>query len=160
MENTIWYLEMTDQEIAKELGKSLQTIKKYNKHLEKAGYLRIIKQDGKEIKEFNSAKYMISKDIETLIDHINYLLIGKENYSLEVTENVQYNKNKFELQFECKLIPKDEVLITATITTTEDYFYENKDNLLIELNDGLYNQILLKMPFILQEQKLPKISLN
>ena len=103
---------------------------------------------------------MISKDIETLIDHINYLLIGKENYSLEVTENVQYNKNKFELQFECKLIPKDEVLITATITTTEDYFYENKDNLLIELNDGLYNQILLKMPFILQEQKLPRISLN
>ena len=56
MENTIWYLEMTDQEIAKELGKSLQTIKKYNKHLEKAGYLRIIKQDGKETKEFNSAK--------------------------------------------------------------------------------------------------------
>ena len=52
---------------------------------------------------------MISKDIETLIDHINYLLIGKENYSLEVTENVQYNKNKFELQFECKLIPKDEI---------------------------------------------------
>ena len=52
------------------------------------------------------------------------------------------------------------MLITTTITTTEDYFYENKDNLLIELNDGLYNQILLKMPFILQEQKLPKISLN
>ena len=50
------YLFLTEEEEAKELGISIQTLKKYHKRLEQKGYLDIIELDDKKIKRFNLLK--------------------------------------------------------------------------------------------------------
>ena len=50
------YLFLTEEEEAKKLGISIQTLKKYHKRLEQKGYLDIIELDGKKIKRFNLLK--------------------------------------------------------------------------------------------------------
>lgn len=52
MDNT-WYVGLSDEELSKQIGMSVQTIKKYNKSLIEKGYLKKIMIDGKEVKEFN-----------------------------------------------------------------------------------------------------------
>ena len=53
MDKNIWVVDSSDEELAKIMGLSIQTIKKYNKSLIEKGYLKIIKTDDKEIKQFN-----------------------------------------------------------------------------------------------------------
>ena len=50
------YIFLNDEELSKEIGLSVQTIKKYHKSLIEKGYLDIIEIDGKEIKRFNLSK--------------------------------------------------------------------------------------------------------
>ena len=52
MDNT-WYVGLSDEELSKQIGMSVNTIKKYNKSLIEKGYLKKIMIDGKEVKEFN-----------------------------------------------------------------------------------------------------------
>ncbi len=53
MDDNKWYLDLSDEDLAKELGLSVQTVKKYNKSLIAKGILKIVEKDGKEVKELN-----------------------------------------------------------------------------------------------------------
>lgn len=46
------YVLLSDEEMAKQLNMSKQTIKKYHKQLIKLGYLEILNVNGREIKKF------------------------------------------------------------------------------------------------------------
>ena len=56
MDYEYYYLPLTDEEEAKHIGKSIQTIKKYHKSLIKKGYLEIIELDGEKVKRFKLPK--------------------------------------------------------------------------------------------------------
>lgn len=49
----MYYLFLTDEELAEKINLSARTIKRYNKELIKKGILQIIKVEGKEIKVFD-----------------------------------------------------------------------------------------------------------
>ena len=50
------YVLLSDEELAKTMHLSVQTIKKYHKSLIEKGYLEIINIDDKEVKRFNLTK--------------------------------------------------------------------------------------------------------
>ena len=50
------YVLLSDEELAKTMNLSVQTIKKYHKSLIEKGYLEIIHIDDKEVKRFNLTK--------------------------------------------------------------------------------------------------------
>lgn len=50
------YVLLSDEELAKTMNLSVQTIKKYHKSLIEKGYLEIINIDDKEVKRFNLTK--------------------------------------------------------------------------------------------------------
>ena len=52
-ESEYWYVFLSDEEEAENLGLSVQTIKKYHKSLIKKGLLEIVEIDGKRVKKFN-----------------------------------------------------------------------------------------------------------
>lgn len=50
------YVILSDEEEAKNIGVSTQTLKKYHRQLMKLGYLEIIESENKKIKKFNLKK--------------------------------------------------------------------------------------------------------
>lgn len=50
------YIYLSDEEESKEIGLSVQTIKKHHRNLIKKGYLEIIEIDGKKVKRYNLTK--------------------------------------------------------------------------------------------------------
>jgi biotin operon repressor len=50
------YVFLSDEELAKNINMSVQTIKKYHKSLIKKGYLDIIEIDKQQVKRYNLTK--------------------------------------------------------------------------------------------------------
>lgn len=48
-----YLLYLSDEELAKKIGLSVQTVKKYNKQLMKKGIIKLVERNGKIVKQFD-----------------------------------------------------------------------------------------------------------